>query len=502
VSGIKIILATSLLLIGGCFFDSSGLQVSADGADDLSVDGVTTIDGVVPVEGGQIVDAPGDVPTTGDGPITDTTVHVDGPKPPKDLLSDTVAPCPATCAIACLPGSSSCPKPSNVNPGQLPAPCGALTLPKGSTWRLCSNTTSSCRLVSGTDCTVQPVCAGKATNQPTTVAGATIPACVFVLPALTVEIGATLQVRGESPAMLIVRGTAKIAGTIDASAPGRFGGAGGGDGGKVASNGKGASGSGPVAGSGGSTCDCKTNEDNYDDCGGGGGGFATLGGSGGLEGGKFCSSGPQPQGGVTYGGKSLVPLLGGSGGGAGDVGNAAGATPGNGGGGGGVIQISAFSIDLSGAVLANGGPGTGGSSNSNTYPGGGGGGGSGGGILLEAVGIKGSGWTLVAGGGGGGGGDNCSASNGKQDKLVGGVEQAPTGGGGCQSGGKGGNGAYGAPSAAGNGQSTGIWQGPGGGGGGSGHLRFNRVVASAACPPTGLKTSGAVSCGTMSVQSP
>jgi len=79
-------------------------------------------------------------------------------------------------------------------------------------------------------------------------------------------------VRGDSPALLVVKGTALVAGTVDASAQGRFGGAGGGDGGKVASNGKGASGAGPLPGTGGQTCDCQTSEDNYDDCGGGGGG--------------------------------------------------------------------------------------------------------------------------------------------------------------------------------------------------------------------------------------
>jgi hypothetical protein len=328
-----------------------------------------------------------------------------------------------------------------------------------------------------------------------------VSACVFYLPSLTVEAGATLQVRGPSPAILVVKGVAQIAGTIDASANGRLGGAGGGDGGQTASNGKGSSGTGPVPAVGGKTCDCQTDEDNYDDCGGGGGGFATVGGAGGLEGGKFCTQGPEPLGGVTYGNQQLVPLLGGSGGGSGDVGNAAYALPGDGGGGGGAIQISASTIQLSGAVLANGGPGEGGYSWSSAYPGGGGGAGSGGGILLEAANLSGSGWAMAAGGGGGGGGDDCTADDGEQAQLVGGAEQPPTGGADCNSGGDGGNGAYGSPpSTAQDGQSVGIWEGPGGGGGGAGYLRFNKVGGVAPCPPSGIQTSGVASCGAMAVQ--
>jgi hypothetical protein len=498
-----ILTATALTLVAGCVFDSSGLSVeSADGGDAVAADGVAS------GEGGQVLDAPGgdglsDLPVLDDvGPGVDGTPDaVVDSSPTPDKTPDTIPPCPASCPIDCLPGGGSCPLPSNVSTGQLPTPCGAITLAKGSTWRLCSST-ASCRLVVGTDCTVTPACAGKAVNQTTAISGTVIPACAFSLASLTIEVGATLLVRGPSPALVVVKGTALVAGTVDASAVGRYGGAGGGAGGKVAANGKGVSGAGPLPGIGGQTCNCQTNEDNYDDCGGGGGGFATVGGGGGYEGGKFCSAGPKPVGGVTYGKSTLVPLLGGSGGGSGDVGNAAKAIPGDGGGGGGAIQISAFAINLTGAVLANGGPGTGGASSVNTYPGGGGGAGSGGAILLEAVSFKGSGWTLAAGGGGGGGGDNCSASAGKQDKLAGGVEQPPAGGAGCSGGGDGGSGAFGAPSAAVGGQNAGIWQGPGGGGGGAGYLRFNRVGSSVTCPPPGLKTSGAVSCGAMSVKTP
>jgi len=502
-------ISVALLLSAGCAFDPAGIPVSGVDASDPEVS---------VVEGGQILDATSDVALDATGPgdavhdvAPDWPAWDAGPGPdawrdgPVDAppTPDIVAPCPPTCPIACLPGSATCPLPSNISAGQLPAPCAAVTVPQGAVWRLCSNTSSSCRIVSGTDCNAAPTCAGSAVNQTTAVGGTTIPACAFAIVDLTVETGATLQVRGESPALLVVKGAATIAGLVDASAQGRYGGAGGGDGGKVATSGKGASGTGPVPGAGGQTCDCQTSEDNYDDCGGGGGGFSTVGGAGGLEGGKFCSSGPEPLGGTSYGTDALVPLLGGAGGGSGDVGNAAGAVPGDGGGGGGAIQISASSIDLTGAILANGGPGGGGASSNNTYPGGGGGGGSGGGILLEATTFGGTGWTMAAGGGGGGGGDDCSAGDGKQDKLVSGNEQAPTGGAGCNSGGDGGTGAYKTPpGSAGAGQNAGIWEGPGGGGGGAGRLRFNTIAAAVACPPAGLKTSASVSCGTMTVKAP
>jgi hypothetical protein len=495
-------MATALLLVG-CIFDRGGVQprsVDAEDTGDASfVDSVEDSGDEQVFDSVQdsVVDAPD---ATDSVPIADGPADgplADGPLPADALNPDTLKPCPATCPIACKPGTATCPKPKNVVATQLPSPCAALTVPQGSTWRLCSNPSTACKVVAGLSCnSLGPTCSGKAVTQ---VAAGGGQVCVFAFPALTVQAGATLQVRGAAPAILVVKGTATIAGTVDASALEVSGGAGGGRGGETDTSGKGASG---VGAGGGQTCDCQTSEDNYDDCGGGGGGYATVGGSGGLEGGKFCSAGPSPSGGVTYGSKELVPLLGGSGGGAGDVGNAAQADPGDGGGGGGAIQISASTIVLDGAVLANGGAGEGGDSWSSTYPGGGGGGGSGGGILLEAITFNGSGWAMAAGGGGGGGGDDCIAGDGKQSKLVNNTEQPPTGGANCNSGGDGGTGAYGAPSAAGNGQSVGIWEGPGGGGGGAGFLRFNSFATSASCPPQGIKTSGAISCGVMDVYAP
>lgn len=499
------VLVMTTLLLWGCSFNTSGPSVPdlAPGVDGGQVDGGWILDGPAGPDGGQETDAPADGPgPTPDGPTSDGPTP-DGPAPDGPTPDGPVV-CPASCAIACLVGTSTCPAPSNVDTSKLPAACGPLTMASGSTYRLCSDADQpDCRLVLGTSCSAQALCSGKAMTQTSTIGGASVSACVFSLPTLTVESGAILQVRGPSPAILVVKGSATIAGKIIASAIGRFGGAGGGDGGKTASNGKGSPGDGPVPVAGGQTCDCQSGEDDYDDCGGGGGGFATAGGAGGLEGGKFCSQGPEPLGGVTYGNQQLVPLVGGSGGGSGDVGGAAGATPGSGGGGGGAIQISASTIELSGAVAANGGPGTGGYSWSSDYPGGGGGAGSGGGILLEAATITspGGGWALAAGGGGGGGGDNCTADDGEMSILVAGNEQPPTGGAGCNSGGKGGTGAYGSgPSAAQDGQNAGIWQGPGGGGGGAGYLRFNKVGVVTPCPPTGIQTSGVASCGAMQVQ--
>lgn len=490
-----------LLLWGwGCTFDTSGVAPATP-----TDDGNTLVDG-------WFSDGTGVDGLRADGPLPDGRLP-DGPLPdglpdgslpdgpsPDGLTPDLPPVCPASCAIGCLPGTATCPLPSNVGTGQLPSPCGSLTLGAATTWRVCSDGVQpNCRIVSGTNCNASAACSGKAMTQTATIGGASVVACVFVLDALDIASSATLQVRGASPAILVVKGTARVAGKINASASGRLGGAGGGDGGETASNGKGASGTGPVPTAGGHTCDCQTSEDNYDDCGGGGGGFATVGGGGGLEGGKFCTAGPQPLGGITYGNAQLAPLVGGSGGGSGDVGNNAGAMPGNGGGGGGAVQISALTLELTGAVLANGGPGKGGYSWNSTYPGGGGGAGSGGAILLEAATFVTGGWTLAAGGGGGGGGDDCTAGDGKQDTLSGGVEQPPTGGPNCNSGGDGGDGAYGPapPSAAQKGENAGIWEGPGGGGGGAGYIRFNRVGGLPACPPAGISTSGVVSCGAM-----
>ena len=174
------------------------------------------------LEGGQVLDAPGD------GPVTDGAVDADlgpgfdsAPKPdtvvdsaPKpDTVDsapkpDTTPVCPATCPIACLPGGSTCPLPSNVSTGQLPANRGSLNIPKGSTWRLCSNTTFE--LPAGRrDRLHRPArLRGKAElNETTAIGGRT---CVFALAGLTIEVGAA---RGAGTVAVPARGQGDRAGS-------------------------------------------------------------------------------------------------------------------------------------------------------------------------------------------------------------------------------------------------------------------------------------------------
>jgi hypothetical protein len=390
---------------------------------------------------------------------------------------------------------------------------------KGATWTLCTGAKSSeCRLVDGTKCDASPRCQGENLKQSDkTPDGATRDACVFRLQGLVVESGALLKASGSRPAILVVTGPTTINGTVDASGSGASPGPGGGDGGKADKNNIGGDGSGPPGLSswsgtplGGTAAICSSGGD---DSAGGGGGFATKGGDGGRESG--CD--PRGKGGPVYGSPTLIPLVGGSGGGSGNDSTGATKKPGDGGGGGGAIQITGSSIQLSGAVLANGGYGMGGLPQGSDSAAGGGGG-SGGGVLLEAAVIVGSGWVMAGGGGGGGGGDGdtpCHGVDGKQS-APGSPEQQPTGGGGCKttcpqlSGacGDGGDGAWGAgqvggtfPNAAKDGgDGTGGQGAGGGGGGGAGYLRFNTGGVGTTCPPQGIRASGLASCGVVKTQ--
>lgn len=96
----------------------------------------------------------------------------------------------------------------------------------------------------------------------------------------------------------------------------------------------------------------------------------------------------------TYGSSLLQPLLGGSGGGGG-VGGSSFAGSGGGGGGGAILVASSTSINLTGAIAANGGAagGVGGTNSGET-----GAGGSGGAIRLVATSISGSGSLYAVGG--------------------------------------------------------------------------------------------------------
>lgn len=119
--------------------------------------------------------------------------------------------------------------------------------------------------------------------------------------------------------------------------------------------------------------------------GGGGGGYGATG----------FNSYDGNSGGVVYGNDRIIPLIGGSGGGGGGSNNYS--AGGSGGGGGGAILIaSSTSIQINGAIHANGGKGV--YTGSQSYYGAGGGGGSGGAIKLAANLISGNGTLSAAGG--------------------------------------------------------------------------------------------------------
>jgi hypothetical protein len=195
-----------------------------------------------------------------------------------------------------------------------------------------------------------------------------------ILEVESLAITGTLRVRGERPLVIIARSTI-VANVIDASAEEETPG-GGGRGPRL---GPGAGGDGGLAGSA--------------DSGGGGGGFGTPGATGQKSGASAAGlAGP------AYGTPELATLEGGSGGGRFAplcAGESAGA-------GGGAIQLYAGdSIQIDGAVHANGGGGAGGVDCINTGTSGAGGG-SGGAIYLETLAVLGAGSLLAQGGGGGG----------------------------------------------------------------------------------------------------
>jgi hypothetical protein len=216
---------------------------------------------------------------------------------------------------------------------------------------------------------------------------------VFVLTALSIGAGTTVNVVGQRALVLLVAGPATLGGVLDASARGHIAGPGGHDGGPVADMGFGPCGGSPGQG-----------EQAAHGCtsGGGGGGHAGAGGAGG---GSTCGSAfLGGQGGLgDCGAPELVPLVGGSGGAGGvPIPNVA-SDPGEGGGGGGAVQISSSGGIT---VTAGGGINVGGGGGGDCTSAGGAGAGAGGAILLEGptVSVQGGG-TLAANGGGGGGGD-------------------------------------------------------------------------------------------------
>lgn len=205
------------------------------------------------------------------------------------------------------------------------------------------------------------------------------------------DIQGQLEVVGTRPLVILSEEEASVSGFIAASANGRIGGPGGGNGGYGTQL---ATGCAPGA----NGVDLDSN-DKYS--GGGGGGL----GKNGAPGGQGYSNDPGGAGGDISAcpGTSLVPLTGGSGGGRG-YGSYIGY---HGGGGGGAVQITSYTkIDINGGII--GAPGAGG----DEY---GGGGGSGGAILLEAPVISLNNAILAANGGGGG--DDDSGGGGEYGRL-------------------------------------------------------------------------------------
>ena len=243
---------------------------------------------------------------------------------------------------------------------------------------------------------------------------------VFVVQSLSIAAGSSLRVLGTRPAVIIVNGSANIAGTLsvtpdEVTYPGVSGA--GGDYACGLSQGGNAAVSGSNSG------------------GGGGGGFGTAGGLGGY--GSDANGSAGGVAGATRGNASLVPLLGGCSGGHAAAGSRVGLA-------GGALQLSAtgtITVGAGGSIAANGGAGPLGASGEA----GGSGGGSGGAILLQAPSLSYSASQLSARGGAGGQGVGTSSV-------------------------AGGTGAADASSAGSVGQNSGITAGGGGGGGGYGRV--------------------------------
>lgn len=202
---------------------------------------------------------------------------------------------------------------------------------------------------------------------------------------LTLVNGGWIAAPADGTLSFKVRGALSVCATCGITANGG-GLAGGGAGTSTSSAAGGGSGPGGGAGGGGST---------GTGGGGGGGGHATAGsqggGASGGAGGPFFGTADQWDG---AGNANLALGSGGGGGGRGGATNGA-----SGGAGGGVIQINAESVDIQGAITANGAPGA-----AALLSGGGGGGGSGGAVWLTAITGAFTGSLTAAGGAGGLGG--------------------------------------------------------------------------------------------------
>ncbi len=141
--------------------------------------------------------------------------------------------------------------------------------------------------------------------------------------------------------------------------------------------------------------------------GGGGGGYGAAGAVGGTINPAFSKGGA---GGGTYGNADIIPFVGGSGGG-GACGSSGYVSSGGGGGGGAILIASSGTINITGALTADGGAGGNYGWCCYTFNGNGGGG-SGGAIRLIADILKGEGMISATGGAGGTGGYSAGGAGG------------------------------------------------------------------------------------------
>lgn len=271
---------------------------------------------------------------------------------------------------------------------------------------------------------------------------------VVAVQGLEITSAGALTLRGSAAAVFVVRGSATIDGTIDASAT-------------------------PTRGGPGDDPTCFARQPTGETsrpAGGGGGGHGTPGGAGGI----FLNP-VNEMGGGAGGNVMLAPLSAGCPGATGGAnGGGALAPPGW---GGGAVQLSVSgSLTMRGRIVAAGGGGTGGLTDNLTMWGAGSGGGSGGGILLEARTLVVEGVLAATGGGGGGGAEREAAGTdgeaGRDDGMAaaggpGGVDVANVAG-------RGGNGGVNSPGVAGM-EAMGATSTAGGGGGGTGRIRLNAV---------------------------
>src|SRR5574341_277522 len=238
------------------------------------------------------------------------------------------------------------------------------------------------------------------------------PSGVFNFTTINIPAGVTVTFTRNAtntPVTLLASGTVTIAGTINlnggaggnaatgtgvapkggSGGPGGFDGGDGADG--VAST-TGGAGLGPGGGAGGVTYRDPFNGLDTNS-GGGGASFGSTGGGPGA-----ATLAPTVTPGPTYGGSTLVPLIGGSGGGGGAA--FFGFTGGGGGGGGGAILIaSSGTITFTGSITAAGGSAS--TALVGTLATGAGAGGSGGAVRLVANTITGTGGAINVGGGSG-----------------------------------------------------------------------------------------------------